>query len=49
MTATTPRLVFSHFGIYCQDAGLLADFYTNVLGFAVSDQGEPRPAWKCAS
>lgn len=43
MTATTPKLVFSHFGIYCQDAVLLADFYTNILGFAVSDQGEPRP------
>jgi catechol-2,3-dioxygenase len=43
MTATTPKLVFSHFGIFCQDAGLLAEFYTNVLGFAVSDQGEPRP------
>lgn len=46
MTAPAPKLVFSHFGIFCQDADLLADFYTNVLGFAVSDQGEPRPGMK---
>jgi catechol 2,3-dioxygenase len=43
MNAMPAKLVFSHFGVFCQDAGLLANFYTNVLGFAVSDRGEPRP------
>jgi catechol 2,3-dioxygenase-like lactoylglutathione lyase family enzyme len=34
-----PALVFSHFGVYCHDVAALEDFYTRVMGFAVSDCG----------
>lgn len=34
-----PGLMFSHFGVYCADIGKVEDFYTRVLGFAVSDAG----------
>jgi catechol-2,3-dioxygenase len=34
-----PALMFSHFGMYCADVAKLEDFYTRVLGFAVSDAG----------
>lgn len=34
-----PALVFSHFGVFCQDVAALEDFYTRVMGFAVSDCG----------
>lgn len=34
-----PELMFSHFGIYCADFDRLQDFYTRVLGFAISDSG----------
>lgn len=34
-----PALMFSHFGVNCDDADLLEDFYTRVLGFCVSDHG----------
>lgn len=36
----TPPLSFSHFGFYVRDLERMADFYTRVLGFAVSDRGE---------
>jgi catechol-2,3-dioxygenase len=35
-----PALSFSHIGIYVRDLERMADFYTRVLGFAVSDRGE---------
>lgn len=34
-----PALMFSHFGIYCADFQRIEDFYTRVLGFAVTDSG----------
>jgi catechol-2,3-dioxygenase len=34
-----PAVMFSHFGINCDDADKLEDFYTRVLGFCVSDHG----------
>ncbi|MBO6783848.1 MAG: VOC family protein, partial [Alphaproteobacteria bacterium] len=36
---TPPALMFSHFGIDCDDIDTLEDFYTRVLGFCVSDHG----------
>ena len=39
---TPPALMFSHFGINCDDADKLEDFYTRVLGFCVSDHGMTR-------
>jgi catechol-2,3-dioxygenase len=35
-----PALAFSHIGIYVRDLERMADFYSRVLGFAVSDRGE---------
>ena len=35
-----PALSFSHFGFYVRDLKAMEDFYTRVLGFAVSDRGE---------
>lgn len=35
-----PRLSFSHMGIYAADLGRMEDFYTRVLGFAVTDRGD---------
>jgi len=44
MTATTvksaPNLMFSHMGISVTDIEKMERFYTNVLGFAVTDRGE---------
>ncbi len=34
-----PAVMFSHFGVNCDDADKLEDFYTRVLGFCVSDHG----------
>ncbi|NNE83306.1 MAG: VOC family protein [Alphaproteobacteria bacterium] len=39
---TPPAVMFSHFGINCDDADKLEDFYTRVLGFCVSDHGMTR-------
>ena len=39
-TRDVPALVFSHFGFNCADIAPLEDFYTRVLGFAVSDAGK---------
>ena len=36
---TPPALMFSHFGVNCDDIDTLEDFYTRVLGFCVSDHG----------
>jgi catechol-2,3-dioxygenase len=36
---SVPQLSFSHIGIYVSDAARMEDFYTRVLGFAVTDRG----------
>jgi catechol 2,3-dioxygenase-like lactoylglutathione lyase family enzyme len=35
-----PGLSFSHFGFFVRDIERMADFYTRLLGFAVSDRGQ---------
>lgn len=35
-----PRMAFAHFGIYVADMALMADFYTRVLGFTVTDRAD---------
>ena len=35
-----PELSFSHVGFFVRDIERMADFYTRVLGFAVSDRGQ---------
>jgi catechol 2,3-dioxygenase-like lactoylglutathione lyase family enzyme len=35
-----PALTFSHFGFHVRDIERMADFYTRLLGFVVSDWGE---------
>lgn len=37
-----PRLAFNHMGLYVFDLAAMEDFYTRVLGFAVSDRGDVR-------
>lgn len=34
-----PRMAFAHMGIYVIDIAKMADFYTRVLGFAITDRG----------
>ena len=34
-----PQLAFSHMGIFVADLARMEDFYTRVLGFAVTDRG----------
>ena len=34
-----PSLSFSHMGLFVNDAARMQDFYTRVLGFAVTDRG----------
>ena len=36
----TPDLSFSHVGLFVHDLERMADFYTRLLGFAVSDRGQ---------
>ena len=36
---SVPEFSFSHMGIYVADAARMEDFYTRVLGFAVTDRG----------
>lgn len=36
---SAPEFSFSHMGIYVTDPGRMEDFYTRVLGFAVTDRG----------
>lgn len=38
--AHVPRLAFSHIGFFVRDLALMADFYSRVLGFTISDRGE---------
>jgi catechol 2,3-dioxygenase len=39
-----PSLAFSHMGMYVRDLAGMADFYSRVLGFTVTDRGElPTP------
>jgi catechol 2,3-dioxygenase-like lactoylglutathione lyase family enzyme len=35
-----PPLAFSHIGFFVRDIERMADFYTRLLGFAVSDRGQ---------
>jgi catechol-2,3-dioxygenase len=35
-----PALTFSHFGFHVRDIERMAEFYTRLLGFVVSDRGE---------
>jgi len=35
-----PALSFSHFGFFVRDLERMADFYSRVLGFEISDRGE---------
>ena len=37
---TQPALSFSHFGFFVRDLERMAQFYTRLLGFAVSDRGQ---------
>ncbi len=39
-TKSAPNLMFSHMGISVTDIEKMETFYTNVLGFAVTDRGE---------
>ena len=39
-TAASTSLRFSHLGLFVMDMARMADFYTRVLGFAVTDQGK---------
>jgi catechol 2,3-dioxygenase-like lactoylglutathione lyase family enzyme len=36
----SPALSFSHFGFFVRDIERMAEFYTRLLGFAVSDRGQ---------
>ena len=36
---SVPEFSFSHMGMYVTDAARMEDFYTRVLGFAVTDRG----------
>ena len=40
MGTPIPALTFSHFGFFVRDIERMAEFYTRVLGFAISDRGE---------
>lgn len=40
--AVAPHLAFNHMGLYVFDLAVMEEFYTRVLGFAVSDRGEVR-------
>lgn len=35
-----PALSFSHFGFFVRDIDRMVDFYTRVMGFALSDRGD---------
>ena len=37
---STPKLAFSHMGIFVRDLPAMRDFYTRVLGFTVTDEGD---------
>lgn len=39
MSGPTPRISFSHFGLYTADLAKMEDFYTRFMGFTVTDRG----------
>lgn len=39
MPGPTPRIAFSHFGLYVTDLAQMEDFYTRFMGFTVTDRG----------
>ena len=39
MPGPTPRISFSHFGLYATDLAKLEAFYTRFMGFTVTDRG----------
>jgi catechol 2,3-dioxygenase-like lactoylglutathione lyase family enzyme len=39
MPGPTPRISFSHFGVYVTDLARMEDFYTRFMGFTVTDRG----------
>ncbi|TAK80755.1 MAG: glyoxalase [Betaproteobacteria bacterium] len=39
-SSSVPALSFSHMGIFVADVARMEDFYTRVLGFAVTDRGD---------
>jgi catechol-2,3-dioxygenase len=39
MPGPTPRISFSHFGLYAVDLRRMEDFYTRFMGFTVTDRG----------
>jgi len=39
LMSDVPQLAFSHMGIYVADLPRMEDFYTRMLGFAVTDRG----------
>ncbi|MGH8724840.1 MAG: VOC family protein [Burkholderiales bacterium] len=41
---SVPEFSFSHMGMFVTDAARMEDFYTRVLGFAVTDRGRPGAA-----
>jgi catechol 2,3-dioxygenase-like lactoylglutathione lyase family enzyme len=40
MSTPVPALAFSHFGMFVTDVARMEDFYTRLLGFAVTDRGD---------
>ena len=40
MSTPVPALSFSHFGMFVTDVARMEDFYTRLLGFAVTDRGD---------
>jgi catechol 2,3-dioxygenase-like lactoylglutathione lyase family enzyme len=38
--AAVPAVSFSHIGFFVHDMALMEDFYSRILGFAVTDRGE---------
>ncbi len=39
MPGPTPRIAFSHFGLFVTDLAKMEDFYTRFMGFIVTDRG----------
>ena len=38
--ASIPKFAFSHMGMFVADLARMRDFYTRVLGFTVTDEGD---------
>jgi catechol 2,3-dioxygenase-like lactoylglutathione lyase family enzyme len=45
MTDTAPRLTLGHATLAVRDLDRMVAFYTDVLGFHVTNRGEPARAW----